>query len=221
MKGARQWLDSSWGRSREGSPAGTGKIRFAYTLTARREEFETEPPTRYGRSKKERKTCWTGRRGSSARRCRRDRTRFVRARADLWKKLPRSLEQGDRKALKDAPEHEPAALGREVRLHRLSCQHVGKAGSEVVGEGDPRIRPVFGAEGRIGDPALGEVAWHHCQRDHVVSDARECAEVLSEWPSRLQSPVLAGREEGGPRLPERQALADQQKLTPPVPGAPG
>src|SRR2546426_12258547 len=97
MKGARQWLDSSWGHSREGSPSGTGKIRFAYTLTARREEFETEPPTRYGRSKKERKTCWTGRRGSSARRCRRDRTRIVRARADPLKELPRRLQPGHRK----------------------------------------------------------------------------------------------------------------------------
>src|SRR2546426_8589926 len=210
MKGARQWLDSSWERSREGSPYGTGKISFASTLTARREEFETVPPTRCGRSKKERKTCWSGRRVSSARRCRRDRTRFVRARADL------SLEQRDRKALKDASEHEPAALGREVRLHRLSCQHVGKAGSEVVGEGDPGVRPVFGTEGRIVDPALGEVARHHRQRDHVVSDARECAEVLSEWPSRLQWPVLTVREEGGPRLPERQALADQVELRPPI-----
>src|SRR5213593_4244035 len=216
MKGARQWLDSSWGRSREDSPSGTGKIRFAYTLTARREEFETEPPTRCGRSKKERKTCWSGRRGSSVRRCRQDRKRSVRARTDLARLSRRSLEQGDRKALKNAPEHEPAALGREVRLPRLSCQHVGKAGSEVVGEGDPRVRPVFGAEGRIVDPALGEVARYHCQRDHVVSDARECAEVLSEWPSRLQGPVLAVREEGSPRPPERQALADQVELRPPV-----
>src|SRR3989442_14516977 len=83
MKGGRQWLDLSWGRSREGSPPGTGKIRSACTLTARREEFETEPPTRCGRSKKERKTCWTARRGNSARCCTRDRTRFVRACADL------------------------------------------------------------------------------------------------------------------------------------------
>src|SRR6266545_639800 len=214
MKGARQWLDSSWGRSREGSPPGTGKIRFAYTLTTRREEFETEPPTRCGRSKKEPKTCWTGRRGSSARRCRRDRKRFVRAGADFAS--CGSLEQGDRKALKDAPEHEPAALGREVRLYQLSCQHVGKSGSEVVGQGDPGVRPVFGAEGRIVDPALGEVARHHCQRDHVVRDARECVEVLGECPSRLQGPVLAVREQGGPRLPERQALADEVELRPPI-----
>src|SRR2546425_1812510 len=45
---------------------------------------------------------------------------------------------------------------------------------------------------------------------------RECAEVLSELPSCLQWPVLAVREEGGPRLPERQALADQVELHPPV-----
>src|SRR6266545_7761076 len=123
MKGARQWLDSSWGRSREGSPPGTGKIRSVSMPTARREEFETERPTRSRPSKKERKTCWSGRRGSSARRCRRDRTRFVRARADLvssGRASCRSLEQGDRKALKDAPEHEPVALGREVRLYGLS-----------------------------------------------------------------------------------------------------
>src|SRR2546426_12205265 len=69
MKGARQWLDSSWGRSREDSPSGTGEIRFVYTPTGRREEFGKEPPTRSTWSKKARKTCWIGRRSNSARRC--------------------------------------------------------------------------------------------------------------------------------------------------------